>query len=147
MSPAFRWVIDIVLIKQIMLGVLLKTIFAIVYTAGYLMFTLFTIGAGHGTTLILSALPTWIVFVACVVLLARVEQREIRIAIMILMALHYAVTFGLFFAFEVSDGFRSTIKYFESEPMAFSLGIAWYVAGQVVFWVLYYSKTRRDHLP
>jgi hypothetical protein len=120
----------------------LRSVFGIVYTAGYLLAILFTIGAGHGSTLLFSALPTWLLFLICLGLLSGSESREVRKAIVVLMVLNYVLTAVLFLTFELDDWFLYTLKYFKLEPVVFVLSVVWYLLGQLVFWLLYVRRGR-----
>ena len=125
-----------------MIGNFVQIAFGVVYTAGYLLLTLITVGAGHGTMLMFSGFPTLILFLACVVMLFWADKKEYRVAIGVVMAINYAVTFALFVAVEAGDSFRPTVKYFESEPEVFSFSVAWYVVGQAIFWFFYMRSSR-----
>jgi hypothetical protein len=122
------------------MDIFLRSVFGIVYTAGYLLAILFTIGAGHGSTLLFSALPTWVLFLACLVLLSWSENLEIRKSIVILMLLNYVVTIVLFLTFEMGNMFSYTIKYLTLEPSVFISSVVWYLLGQVIFWGLYLRR-------
>lgn len=125
------------------LSVAITIAYALVYTAGYLVLTLFTLGAGHGSAVLLSALPTWLIFLACVVMTFWAEKKDIRFGILILMFFNYAITLSLFLVMEMRDGFEHSIKYFRMHPEALVLSVGWYAAGQVIFWFLFLKKRSR----
>ena len=121
---------------------------AILYSFGYLVLAIYTFGGGYGTILFASALPTWILFLASVVLLFWSGNSEIRKAILVLMALNYLVTGAI-----VAYSFFGTVLYnlnrdrrwysfaFNADASLLVLGIACYLVGQGVFWLFYFRRT------
>jgi hypothetical protein len=114
--------------------------FGLVYTLGYFLLTFLTIGAGHGTMIFASALPMWVIFLGCLVSLLWIERKDVRNGIIGAMVVNYCVTALLIYAFE-SVEFSDTIRYFEHYPEMVTYSLAWYLAGQIIFWILYFKKT------
>src|SRR5881394_3784467 len=94
----------------------LRLTFGFVYTAGYLLSALITVGAGHGTYLLVSFLFTWFLFLICLVMMSWADSADIRKGILVLMSLNYLMAFVICLTFELPDEFSYTIKYSKLEP-------------------------------
>ena len=112
------------------------------YTLIFLVLTFFTVGAGEGTMLFFSALPTWIIFLGSLVLLSWVENKEVRQIIVGGMLFNYLMTGVIFWTVEAAtDGLSSVTEYFRLEPYVLSFSMGWYLFGQLSFWGMFFRKT------
>jgi hypothetical protein len=111
--------------------------FGLVYTIGYLVLVFFTVGAGEGTFIFVPALLTWPLVLISLVLISWADRQRVRSLFVILMFLHYVVSFIWAFLIEMSDQFGHSWKYLSRETGLFSLCAVWYIAGQLILWILF----------
>src|SRR6476620_5359236 len=104
----------------------LRLTFGVVYTAGYLLATLFTAGGGHGTQLLVSFFFTWFLFLICLVMLSWADSADIRKGILVLMFFNYVMSAVFFLNFELPNGFSDTIKYAKLEPVVMAFSVGWF---------------------
>ena len=135
---------------SVFLSTFLRIVFAFVYTAGFLLAALFTAGAGEGTFILVVGVFTWPLVLVSIFLISWADRLEVRSWFVILMFVHYAVSFLWGSSVEYSDQFYSSSKYIRQNPGFFAICVLWYIAGQVIIWLIFgkqVANAERNRIP
>ena len=123
------------------MSVLFRVTFAIVYTVGFAMVVLFSVGAGEGTTIFMSAFLSWQLILVCVGLLSWLHVKDTRTLFIGLMLLHYILSIALAVATD-SSGLSDTRRYIQRYPSEFIAYFLWYALGQFFIWAAFRRQSR-----
>lgn len=117
-----------------------RILFLTVYSVGYLGLALATLGGGHGSLLLVYPLVTWILFIGAFLVMAKADNRLALTAIILLVWLHYLASLVIGYLVESGDHFHHTVRMFLGYPISATIAISWYLAGQIVFWILLWRR-------
>ena len=121
-------------------------VFAVVYTFGFLLVVLITVGAGEGTMIFAVQVLTWPLVLICIALMAWLDQERARFAFVALLLVHYGASGILFWLIESENNFRGTSEYISLNPKVIALSTAWCLAGQAVLWMAFFWRSRSTDL-
>ena len=117
--------------------------YLLVYTLGYILLTSATLAEGKGTFVFAAFLVPWLLFVVASILLLFFSSRFV-LAVSLISISAYYITALLIAGIEQSGAgnFRRTIDFATRDPVIFVGAILWLVAGQIVFWMFFFSVSR-----
>jgi hypothetical protein len=118
--------------------------FTLVYTVGYFFLAILSTGAGHGTTVFLAPLFTWILLLVAIFLSSRADTLLKKILFFTCLALHYLHILVFLRPLLLGDIDPGTAGMWRlgNGPAMFLFISAWYAAGQVVIWLRFIRSLR-----
>lgn len=113
-----------------------KLLFGVVYTVGYFFLAILSTGGGHGNFYLLSPALPWLLLLIAIFLFGKLNDLQMRIFFCGVMAVHYGLLVFLLsnYSFAEDKGWsRHGLPY---------VPILWYLAGQGIIWMVFFSETR-----
>jgi len=115
-----------------------------IYSLVYLVLVFGTFADGHGTFVFASPLFTWLLFILAFFLIRYCENKLLLTLVLVCIALHYVASIFIGIIEESGDAnFERTIVFMYRNPPLFIATVAWYIAGQIIFWILLIRCYRR----
>jgi hypothetical protein len=122
-----------------------RLLLASVYLCGCFYFAVLMLGGGHGTLIFVMPLITLPAFALAIVLLRPSATRRVRQIAAALVLFHYLFTGVVGIIVESGDGFVHARNLLENSTLAFILPTAWYILGNIIFWVLFVRARSSPH--
>lgn len=119
-------------------------VFLGLYTCGYVFLVFATLADGHGTFLFATPLLGWLLFALAFLLIPYADKNAVLGTILSCMGLFYVITIAIAFIEQSGEGnFSRTLWLLNRSTVLFVLTILWFLAGQVLFWVLLIKRLRQ----
>jgi len=119
-----------------------------VYTLGYVFLAFATLADGHGTFLFAALLICWILFAAAVILIPLSPSKFAFLTIVTCVIAYYLGSGAIAIIEQTGEGnFDRTVLFLRQHPVLFVSTVAWYIAGQIVFWFMLIERVRRRVAP
>ena len=113
---------------------LYKILFGLIYTIGYFLLALLNTGGGHGNFYLFSPFLPWFLIILAIALLGKLNNLTMRVFFGVAMLMHYVTLIIILMNYNFLDDEGWTHKSAPAAPLI------WYLLGQIIIWLLYYSE-------